>query len=203
MELAKKGGINVLFVGDSITAGWHGGWGSKGSMEAWDRYFAPLGGAVFGIGGEHIGPLNWRLWNGELECRPKVVVLQAGANDLIRDAGGEDVAAGLLQIVANILEKSPKTKVLLIGPLPYGGGGDRKEFYSYSFQESWVVANKVLARTDFGGRPVKYLDVGNVFLDEEGNIDRKLMGDLLHPSADGYMKWAERIAGEITRLLRH
>ena len=45
LEIAKKGGVEGLFLGDSIT---HGGEGQK----AWKKYFEPLKAANFGIGGD-------------------------------------------------------------------------------------------------------------------------------------------------------
>ena len=45
LAIAKKGGVEVLFLGDSITHGWEG-------QKAWKKYFQPLKAANFGIGGD-------------------------------------------------------------------------------------------------------------------------------------------------------
>src|SRR5262245_25090176 len=39
LDIAKKGNVDVLFLGDSITQGWEG---EKGGKEAWKRDFEPL-----------------------------------------------------------------------------------------------------------------------------------------------------------------
>ena len=44
---AQKGGIDVLFMGDSITDGWR-----RSGKEVWDREYVPLNAANFGIGGD-------------------------------------------------------------------------------------------------------------------------------------------------------
>src|SRR5260370_17840472 len=45
VELARKVGIEVLFLGDSITDGWRG----PAGQEAWKKHFEPLHAANFGI----------------------------------------------------------------------------------------------------------------------------------------------------------
>jgi hypothetical protein len=72
--IAKKGGVDLLFVGDSITDGW-----AKGGKAIWDTRYAPLKAANFGIGGDKTEHVLWRLKNGNLEgIKPKVVVLMIG-----------------------------------------------------------------------------------------------------------------------------
>ena len=71
LEVAKAGNIDLLFVGDSITDGWR-----KTGLEVWNKYFAPLKAANFGIGGDHTGNVLWRLKHDGMEkLHPKVVVL--------------------------------------------------------------------------------------------------------------------------------
>src|SRR5262249_49808123 len=62
VEATRKGGIDVLFLGDSITYGWR----SEGKT-AWARHIAPLRAANFGIGGDRTQHVLWRILNGELE----------------------------------------------------------------------------------------------------------------------------------------
>src|SRR5207245_762612 len=88
LEIAKKGDVDVLFIGDSITQGWEGA-----GKEAWKKNFAPLKAANFGIGGDQTGHVLWRLTEGkELEgISPKVAVVMIGTNN----TGGhkaEDIA---------------------------------------------------------------------------------------------------------------
>src|SRR5438876_5979940 len=54
LAIAKKGDVDVLFLGDSITNGWEG-------QKGWKSHFAPLKAANFGIGGDQTGHALWRL----------------------------------------------------------------------------------------------------------------------------------------------
>src|SRR5439155_6273181 len=129
-EIAKRGGVEVLFLGDSITDAWGGeghGRGATGS-KIFEEEFVPLKAANFGIGGDRTQHVLWRLQNGELEgIQPKVVMLMIGTNNSntnaktkIEDNTAEEIAAGVTAIVKEIHKRSPRTKVLLLGVFPRG-----------------------------------------------------------------------------------
>src|SRR5204863_8009406 len=84
VAMAGKGGIDVLFLGDSITDAW-GGEGHRGKpagAEIFEREFKPLKAANFGIGGDQTQHVLWRLQNGELDgIQPKVLMLMIGTNN--------------------------------------------------------------------------------------------------------------------------
>lgn len=68
--------INVIFYGDSITEGW-----DDTAPTLWDQYYAPLGAVNYGIGGDLVQNLLWRVMNGEvnhIDLRPRLVVLKIG-----------------------------------------------------------------------------------------------------------------------------
>lgn len=84
VEIAKKGGVDVLFLGDSITDFWRREQTDRqvGGKKIWDREFSGLRTANFGISGDRTQHVLWRLQNGELEgIKPKVVVLMIGTNN--------------------------------------------------------------------------------------------------------------------------
>src|SRR5208282_1477450 len=58
---AKQGGIDILFMGDSITDFWR----NRGS-NVWNQYYAPRHAANFGISGDRTQHVLWRMDNGEL-----------------------------------------------------------------------------------------------------------------------------------------
>ena len=92
---ARQGGIDVLFLGDSITENFV----TRGS-DAWNREIAPLGNvADFGIGGDRTQFVLWRAQHGELAgSGARVVVLMAGTNNLAT-ATPANVARGVSAIV--------------------------------------------------------------------------------------------------------
>src|SRR5207253_2072256 len=53
IAVAEQGNVDLLFVGDSITAGWN--------ADIWQKNFSQYKPANFGIGGDHTGNLLWRL----------------------------------------------------------------------------------------------------------------------------------------------
>jgi len=190
LAIAKKGGVDVLFLGDSITHGWEG-------QKAWKKHFEPLKAANFGIGGDQTGHVLWRLTEGkELEgISPKVVVLMIGTNNSGRDSAGQ-IAAGIKLIVKTIQEKSPTTKVLLLGIFPRG------EKAGTAIRKKLANVNDIVAKLDDGGKTVKYLDIGTKFTEEDGSLSKSIMPDYLHLSARGYEIWAEAITPTLSEMLR-
>ena len=77
VQEAQNGGIEILFLGDSITDFWR----NRGS-NVWNQYYAPRHAANFGISGDRTQHLLWRIDHGELDgIHPKVVVLMIGTNN--------------------------------------------------------------------------------------------------------------------------
>ena len=75
--------IPILFYGDSITEGWGGmQWPGNGDT-VFQQYYAPLGVANYGIGGDRTEHVLWRILDGEINgLNPKLVVLKIGTNNL-------------------------------------------------------------------------------------------------------------------------
>ncbi len=197
VEIAKRGGVDVLFLGDSITDAWGGeGHGPRSAGAAiFEKEFKPLKAANFGIGGDRTQHVLWRLQNGELEgIQPKVVMLMIGTNNLSSNTP-EEIAEGVTAVVKEIHKKSPKTKVLLLGIFP------RSAKASDPIREKLGKVNEIIAKLDDGGKTVKYLDIGKKFLEEDGTLTRKIMPDLLHLSPEGYQIWADAVKKPIEELL--
>src|SRR5207248_8004812 len=90
VAIAKKGDVDLLFLGDSITDGWRGG-----GKAVWEKNFAPLKAANFGIGGDRTEHVLWRLQHGELDgIKPKLAVLMIGTNNLGANKD-EEIADGV------------------------------------------------------------------------------------------------------------
>lgn len=117
VEATKKGDLDVIFIGDSITQGWEGG-----GKAAWDKYFGEYKTGNFGFSGDRTEHVLWRMDNGEIVgLQPKVAVMMIGTNNIGHGSSNpEQTAAGVKAIVAKLRAKLPKTKILLLGIFPRG-----------------------------------------------------------------------------------
>jgi lysophospholipase L1-like esterase len=186
LVLAKKGHIDLLFLGDSITQGWN-------ENTVWQRFYGPRHAANFGIGGDRTQHVLWRIQNGELEgISPKVTVLMIGTNNLFDDTPDE-ITQGIKSIVAEIRARLPKTKVLLLGVFPRSAKPD-------AARERIKAINEKIARLDDGSH-VQFLDIGKSFLNADGSISPEVMPDSLHLSTKGYRIWAEAMEPTLWAML--
>jgi len=185
---AKQGDIDLLFLGDSITAGWAGG--GKG---VWQRFYEPRNAANFGIGGDRTQHVLWRIENGEVEgIKPKVAVLMIGTNNSGTNTADE-IADGIKAIVGRLREKLPDTKILLLAVFP------RKEKPDPVRDKLNEVNDKIASLSD--GKTVTYLDIGKKFMNEDGTISKEIMPDFLHLSPEGYRIWADAIEPTLWKML--
>ena len=201
LAIAMKGGVEVVFLGDSITQGW-------GNNKTWQKYYTPMKAANFGIGGDQTGHVLWRITEGkELEgITPKVAVLMIGTNN---GHSAEQIAEGITLIVKTVHEKTPKTKVLLLGVFPRSAKPmvtvkkDGKEMDVPNPARVKIAAiNKIIAKLDDGGKTVKFLDIGEKFLQTDGTLSKEVMPDALHLSAKGYEIWAEAMNPTLEAMLK-
>jgi Lysophospholipase L1 and related esterases len=193
--LARAGGIDVLFIGDSITADWR-----KTGHRVWEKYFAPLRAANFGTGADRTQNLLWRLPRGELEGPPpKVIVLLIGTNNIGFERSGKirntttEAIEGVMAVIDLIQSKQPASKILLLGLFPRGEKTD-------PIREQVAEVNAALRTRDDGDR-IRFLDIGHKFLSPDGSISPQVMPDLLHPSELGYEIWANAMMPLLTEML--
>lgn len=179
---AKEGPIGLLFLGDSITEGWHN------APQVWKRHYGRYQPANFGISGDQTQHMIWRIENG---IAPKVVVLMLGTNNAGWNTGPE-IAAADEKIVRLIRAKLPQAKILLLAIFPRGprknGDGSLDDGVDKMAQIN--EANARLAKLD-DGHAVRFLDINAKFYGSDGKIPASVMSDQLHPSIEGYQIWAD------------
>lgn len=197
---AKAGGIDVLFMGDSITDFWR----NRG-VNVWNKYYAPLHAADFGISGDRTQHVLWRMDHGELDgIHPKVVVLMIGTNNTGREKSRDhkirntvpETIAGVQAVVADIRQRLPDSKILLLGIFPRGATLDDPQ------RAQVALINTVIAKLD-DGRMIHYLDIGSHFLESDGTLPRSIMPDELHPSERGYQIWADAMNPTLDEMLKN
>jgi lysophospholipase L1-like esterase len=170
--------IRIVFLGDSITQGW--------DKSLWQKHFEPAGAVNFGIGGDGVQQLQWRVEHGELDpLRPKLIVLMIGINNFWGKKGTDDeITTGPAKLVRTLREKQPQPKILLLGILPAVENpkdGTRTRIKAINARYAKLA----------DGKSVRFLDIGPAFLEPDGRISKAVMGDYLHPTAIGYQRYVK------------
>ena len=62
------------------------------------------------------------------------------------------------------------------------------------------AAHRALAKLD-DGVTVRYLDIGPMFLGQDGKIPFSIMPDQLHPNTAGYQLWADAMQPTLKKML--
>jgi lysophospholipase L1-like esterase len=193
---ANQGGIDILFMGDSITDFWR----NRGS-NVWNQYYAPRHASNFGISGDRTQHVLWRMDNGELDgIKPKVVVLMIGTNNTGKERNGQprntvpETIAGVQTVVADLRARLPDSKILLLAIFPRGTLDDPQ-------RAQVALINSVIAKLD-DGKMVKFLDIGPKFLESDGTLPRSIMPDLLHPNEHGYQIWADAMNPTLDEMMK-
>ena len=188
---AKAGGIDLLFLGDSITDRWR----TVGS-NVWNKFYAPRHAANFGIGGDRTQHVLWRIEHGELDgLKPKVIVLMIGTNNSNSD-DPDAIAQAIKLIVADLRAKCPDSKVLLLGIFPRNKKTDKQHQ-----MEKIRQVNTLITQLD-DAHAVHFLNINEKLLGTDGYIHSDVTSDLLHPKEKGYQIWADAMEPTLSEMLR-
>ena len=188
---AKSGGIDLLFMGDSITDGWR----TRGS-NVWHKFYEPRHAANFGIGGDRTQHVLWRIKNGELAgIKPKVTVLMIGTNNS-KDDQPEPIADAIKLIVQEMRAQCPDTKVLLLAVFPRNRTSDTPEQLATNRKVNELIAKLA------DGKKVRFLDINKVFLGPDGEVPADIMPDFLHPNQHGYQLWADAMEPTLAEMMK-
>jgi lysophospholipase L1-like esterase len=170
-----KGENRVVFMGDSITEGWH--------------FTGPLGsfpGKPYinrGISGQTSPQMLVRFRQDVIALKPKVAVILAGTNDIAGNTGPES----LEQIEDNLasmadLATANHIRVVLCSILPA---------FDYSWKPGMTPAPKILAINTWmkayaTEKGYVYVDFHTAMKDERDGLPETLSRDGVHPLPAGY-----------------
>jgi lysophospholipase L1-like esterase len=180
----------VVFLGNSITAGWA-------------PYFATMfPGEPYigrGIGGQTTPQMLVRFRQDVIELKPKVVVILAGTNDIAGNTG----PSTLEMIENNIasmaeLAKANGIRVVLSSVLPV---------WDYPWKPGLEPAPKIIALNKWMKDYARehgavYLDYHSAMADSRGGMRSELANDGVHPNEAGYRIMAPLAEQAIQRALR-
>ena len=197
LDKAERGGIDVYFVGDSITRRW-GAIDYPVLLANWRENFFGWNAANFGWGADRTEHILWRLENGELDgVNPKVIVVQAGTNNVGTRPGGEskvaEITRGLAAIISVCREKAPAATIIVTAIFP------RNDSLDVLPEIARINAN-LAALAD--NRRVRYLNINDRLADANGLLrDGMTNPDKLHLALPGYQVWADALKPIFTELL--
>ena len=181
----------VVFMGDSITEGWH--FDKPGGVFANKPYINR------GIGGQTTPQMLLRFRQDVIDLQPKVVVILAGTNDIAGNTGPmtlqetESNLAAMAEMAAQ-----NKVRVVLCSVLPA---------YDYPWQPGLTPAPKIDAINawikDYAAQHEHvYVDYHSAMKDTRDGLPPNLSGDGVHPKQAGYDVMAPLVEEGIAKALR-
>jgi lysophospholipase L1-like esterase len=205
----------VVFMGDSITDGWH-----------LEEYFTGEPYVNRGISGQVASQMLVRMYPDVIDLKPAAMVVLAGTNDIARNNGPatpEMIEENIMAMTE--LAQGHGIKVLLCSILPVSD-------YPYLAQQSgrgqqpppgaWREGRGPIMRQRMtAGRPPEdilklnawmksyaaqanatYVDYFSALVDAKGWMKDGIANDGLHPNADGYKIMAPIVSAAIERVVR-
>jgi GH35 family endo-1,4-beta-xylanase/lysophospholipase L1-like esterase len=197
LQKTKQGRIDVYFQGDSITRRW-GATDYPKFLAHWKESFHGWNAANFAWGGDNTHNILWRMQNGELDgVSPKVIVLQAGANNLpsrgpADDEKVDEVYSGIRAIVDEFRKRAPEATIVLTAVFPR----------TQNMQLAPTI-KKINERIETlaDGKRVRFLNINDRLADSSGRLLPGISSDGLHLEKPGYEIWAEALKPILEELL--
>jgi len=176
----------IVFLGDSITQWW--------DTEYFNHFFSVFNPVNMGIIGHTTKNTIELLNSTKLQTmQADIVILMIGTNNSEHYTTIETVK-DIQIILRKITEIWPKSKIILVGPLPRGERrSDPKRVYNNE-------VNKLLSKETFTTN-VFYINIGYMFINDEGRINRHIMYDGLHLTRLGYKILSNSLSGFLFILL--
>ena len=183
VELMKKGNIDLLMIGDSITHGW------EGQKEVWEKFYTGRNVLNYGFGGDRTEHVLWRLQNSPLDViSPKAITIMIGTNNIGNvSSSPKDTADGIRAIVDLLQKQYPNAKIFVLYVFP------RDEKPDGDLRQKVNEINGCLPALLGKLNNVTLVDIGFLFLNDDGVLPKDIMPDFLHPNKEGYMIWANAV----------
>jgi lysophospholipase L1-like esterase len=172
---------DVVFIGDSITHFWGGepaDFRGRGE-DSWKMMVGSHVASNLGFGFDYIDNAYYRIQNGELDgIAPRVIVILLGTNNLGHRKDSAEICADNMRAFLDLLrQKSPRSKILLLGILPRGDTSLNKVIFATNRLYSKMADGKQIYFDDLSGA---FLSAG------AAAVSKDLMPDGVHPNAKGY-----------------
>ena len=164
----------IVFVGDSITEGWH--------MVQTDFRGLDVPVANRGIGGDTTPNLVYRLQDDILSLHPRALVILIGTNDLGENTSPGQIASNEKEMLARIRAEYPTIPIAWCLVMPRG---DNQDYVARIHELNDRI--KAFAATD---PHVTICDTFTPLARADGTANpRYFVPDLLHLNSEGYGAW--------------
>jgi GH35 family endo-1,4-beta-xylanase/lysophospholipase L1-like esterase len=189
LRKTQQGRIDIYFQGDSITRRW-GATDYPKLLAHWQKNFHGWNAANFAWGGDTTHNMLWRMQNGELDgVSPKVIVLQAGANNLpwqgaAEDAQIKDTIEGIRAIITEFQQRLPDATIVLTGLFP------RTQNLALAPAIN-TINEQIKALAD--EKRIRFLNLNDQLSDASGRLLPGLSADGLHLEEPAYEIWAKAL----------
>lgn len=185
VALANEREPDVLFIGDSIIH-------HLQYRSVWMELYEPLHCLNFGISGDKVENVLWRIMHGVLNnITPKVVVLHVGTNNI--DDPPQHVADGIVNVIESI-RATHSCYIVVIELLPRGRGPN-------PLRDRNMEVNKLLRAAVSNLPKVETVSADKGLVQADGTISTHDMPDFLHLSDAGYRKAFEPVYDLLLQLL--
>jgi lysophospholipase L1-like esterase len=177
----------VVFMGDSITQGWH-----------LDQSFPGKPYVNRGISGQTTSQMVLRFHQDVVNLKPKAVVILAGINDIAGNTGPmalEDVENNLAAMAE--IATANGIKIVLCSVLPA---------YDFPWSPGQYPAQKVITLNDWiksfaASKGITYVDYYSVMKDDRGGLPSTLSRDGVHPNPAGHAIMEPLVTAGIQKAL--
>lgn len=193
VSLAQQGNIDLLMIGDSITHNWENDEGKS----VWQKHFSDIRALNIGFGGDRTENVLWRLAHETLAgISPKLAVVMIGTNNTgHRMEQPQYIAKGVSEIITQLKQRLPKTKILLLAIFPRGAWPNDE------LRVNNEKTNQLLEQIAVQ-QQILFANFNGEFLTESGELSTKIMPDLLHPNPLGYEIWAQQLTPFVNQYVR-
>jgi len=164
---------NVVFLGDSITAG-----------GLWNELLPGVNVVNRGIGGNTTGDVLGRMEQIYM-LKPEKLFIMIGVNDLKRQLGPNVAASNYIKIFDSIDKNLPGTEVFIQSVLPVND--------SWKIDNTHIPALNIKLKEHAVQRGYTYIDLHTVFSDSDGQLAQNLSNDGIHLLGAGYNLWRKNI----------
>ena len=167
----------VVFMGNSITEGW--------PMHRPEFFKENPNYVGRGISGQTSYQFLLRFREDVVKLNPKVVIINAGTNDVAENTGPYNEEFTFGNIVGMVeIAKANKIKVILTSVLPAKGFGWKREITDAP--EKIMALNKRIEKYAKENK-IPYVDYYSALVDTDGrSLAKKYSNDGVHPLPDGY-----------------